>query len=160
MFAVSHCFPHILKIPPAVGISWRGASCLCPDQQGLGITLSGIDSMIGSYNSNWKTSAHSLNTQMQQMQWWEFGLCRLSSHDSLAYKTISQVRCLFFFCSIDHFQFPSHNQYYRRGWCHWIEWVWIVRLTWYLLLSYLSGSHFKKQTVHECDFADTDFRIW
>ena len=31
-----------------------------------------------------------------------------------------------------------------------------MRLTWHLFLSYLSGSHLIKQSVHECDFADTD----
>ena len=35
----------------------------------------------------------------------------------------------------------------------------IVRITWPLLLSYLSGLYFKKLTVHKCDFADTEFHI-
>ena len=34
-----------------------------------------------------------------------------------------------------------------------------VRLTWDLLLSYLSGSHLRKQIVHECDFVDKDSRM-
>ena len=29
-------------------------------------------------------------------------------------------------------------------------------LTWHLFLSYLSGSHLIKQSVPECDVADTD----
>ena len=97
------------------------------------------------------------------MQWSKFGLCRLSSLDSLACKIIiyiyvSQAR--YTFCSAaliasDLCLTASTG----RGWCCLMEWVSIVRLTWHLFLSYLSGSHLIKQSVPECDFADTDFHM-
>ena len=59
------------------------------------------------------------------------------------------------FCSIDCFWFMSHSKY-QKTLISLMEWFSIVRLTWHLFLSYLSGSHLIKQSVHECDFADTD----
>ena len=99
----------------------------------------------------WKTP------HIPSIRQWKFGLCRLSSHDSQACKTILQVSSV-----LQHWLLPVF-----------VSWPILEEVDEALngmsldretrpnmaLLSYLSGSQLKKQMVPECDIADTDWLI-